>query len=235
MIFFVTGLAILVVLIILGRAFVAANPRSLVKALRYTVATVLIAIGVVLALGERFGLALPLIIFGISALTMGRLGPIDLGGGSRSSGTGSTVRSSFLDMHLDHDTGSMTGTVVKGNEAGKALDDLDEAALLKLAAELAVDPESVALLEAYLDRRIPGWREHFEGDATAGSGRPPDAGPMTDEEAYEVLGLLAGASNSEIRAAHRRLMKRVHPDQGGSTFLATKINEAKDRLLGKHR
>ncbi|MEO8667184.1 MAG: molecular chaperone DnaJ, partial [Bauldia sp.] len=159
MVFFVTGVAVLVVLVVLGRAFVAANPRSLVRALRYTVGVVLIAVGVVLALGERFGLALPLIAAGISALTVGRIGPIDLGGSRRSAGTGSTVRSSFLEMHLDHDTGAMTGTVVKGNAAGQALEDLDEAALLKLAGELAGDPESLSLLEAYLDRRMPGWRE----------------------------------------------------------------------------
>ena len=235
MIYFVTGAAILVILTVLGRAFVAADPRALVKALRYTVGIVLIATGAVFALGERFGLALPLIAAGISALSIGRIGPIDLGGSRRSPGTGSTVRSSFLEMRLDHDTGAMTGVVLKGRESGHGLDDIDEAALMKLAEEVAGDPESRSLLEAYLDRRMPGWREHFEGDTAAGPGRPPDAGPMTDQEAYEILGLLPGAADAEIRAAHRRLMKRVHPDQGGSTFLAAKINEAKDRLLGKHR
>ena len=96
-------------------------------------------------------------------------------------------------------------------------------------------PQSAALFEAYLDRRMPGWRDHVEGDDTAGARGAANTGAMTDEEAYEILGLAPGASKAEIRAAHRRLMMRVHPDQGGSTFLAAKINQAKDWLLGKHR
>jgi hypothetical protein len=138
-------------------------------------------------------------------------------------------------MRLDHDTGAMTGQVVRGRETGKSLDELDEAALVGLRREIAADAESVALLEAYLDRRIPGWRENVEADLAAGPGGAADARPMTDEQAYEILGLLPGADEAEIRAAHRRLMKGVHPDSGGSTFLAAKINQAKDWLLGKHR
>jgi hypothetical protein len=235
MVYLVAGAAVLVVLVVLGRAFVSANPSSLVRAIRYTVGILLIAAGALLALAERFGLALPLIAAGISVLTVGRIGPIDLGGSRRTKGSGSAVRSAYLDMRLDHDTGAMSGSVIKGEKDGRNLDDLDEASLLELVREISGDPESVSLLEAYLDRRMPRWREDFEGDAAAGPGRPADSGPMTDEEAYEILGLLPGAADAEIRAAHRRLMKRVHPDQGGSTFLAAKINEAKDRLLGKHR
>jgi hypothetical protein len=138
-------------------------------------------------------------------------------------------------MRLDHDSGTMTGRVLRGEHTGASLDDLDNAAVLKLAEEVAGEGDSAALLEAYLDRRIPGWRENVEPDANPRSGGAADAGPMTDQQAYEILGLLPGATEAEIRAAHRRLMKAVHPDQGGSTFLAAKINQAKDRLLGKHR
>ena len=79
MVYLVAGVAVLGIFVILGRAFVAANPRSLVRAIRYTVGITLLAIGAVLALGERFGLALPLIAAGISVITVGRIGPIDLG------------------------------------------------------------------------------------------------------------------------------------------------------------
>ncbi|MEX0852485.1 MAG: DnaJ domain-containing protein [Bauldia sp.] len=166
---------------------------------------------------------------------MGRIGPLDLGGGRRSPGSVSTVRSAYLEMRLDHDSGGIGGRVVAGSRSGSALDDLDEAALLDLLTEIGRDGDSAALLESYLDRRMPGWREHVEADSTARPGGTANAGAMTDEEAYEILGLSSGASDAEIRSAHRRLMKRLHPDQGGSTFLAAKINQAKDRLLGRHR
>ena len=229
------GAFVLVVLVVLGRGFIAADPRSLVRLVRYGVGAILIVIGAFLVLAERWGLALPFIAFGISAISIGRIGPIDLGGGHRSSGTSSSVQSAYLEMQLDHDSATMTGRVRGGQFEGRSLDDLDEAALKLLYAEISQDAESLTLLEAYLDRRIPGWRDDVEGDQDAGPGSPADAGPMTDKEAYEVLGLAPGAGEAEIRAAHRRLMMGVHPDQGGSTFLAAKINEAKDRLLGRHR
>lgn len=233
MAYILAGSAILVVLILLGRAFIGADPRTLVRYIRYFVGLAMIGFGGVLLLARRWELGAPLIAAGVSALTLGRIGPIDLGGSRKSPGSKSQVRSAYLDMELDHDSGELKGRVVGGAYGGRSLDDLDEAALQKLHREVAVDAESVALLEAYLDRRFPGWRDDVEGDPAAGTRRPPDAGPMTDEEAYQVLGLAPGASEAEIRAAHRNLMKRLHPDQGGSTFLASKINEAKDRLLGR--
>ena len=227
------GAAVLAVLILLGRAFIGADPRSLVRYVRYLVGGVMIAIGGLFLLARRFELGVPLIAAGFSALALGRIGPIDLGGSRKSPGAKSQVRSAFLDMELDHDSGELKGRVVGGAYAGRSLDDLDETALQKLYREVAMDAESVSLLEAYLDRRFPGWRDDVDGDPATGTRGAPDAGPMTDEEAYQVLGLTPGASEAEIRAAHRNLMKRFHPDQGGSTFLASKINEAKDRLLGR--
>src|SRR5579871_5396284 len=235
MAYFFTGLIILGVLVLLGRAFVAADPRALVRTLRYLVGGGLLLVGLILLLAERWGLALPLAAVGISALSLGRIGPLDLGGTRRREGSRSTVRSAFLEMTLDHDSGAMSGTVLAGSFAGRGLDDLDEAALRRLGGELDGDAESVSLFEAYLDRREPGWREDVQRDGDARPRGPANAGAMTDEEAYEILGLAPGAGEADIRAAHRRLMLRLHPDQGGSTFLAAKINEAKDRLLGKHR
>jgi DnaJ domain len=235
MTYLIAGGAALGVLLLLARAFIAADPRALVRAVRYGLGISFIGVGALLGLGGRWGVGLVLATLGLSAITAGRIGPFDLGGSSRSSGSASTVRSRYLEMRLDHDSGDMTGRVLGGEQAGRALDELIDRELLALRDEIAGDPESLALLEAYLDRRISGWREHVEGDTAAGTGGAADPGAMTDEEAYEILGLAPGAGEAEIRAAHRRLMKRVHPDQGGSTFLAAKINQAKDWLLSKHR
>jgi hypothetical protein len=232
---FLAGAFVLAALFVLGRAFVTTDVRTVVRFIRYFVGIFLILVGAVLVLAERWGLGLPAIAAGISAIAVGRIGPIDLGGSYRSAGQTSRVSARWLEMTLDHDTGAMNGTVREGALAGKNLDDLDEEGLKALYGELQGDRESRDLFEAYLDRRIPGWREDGEADDDARPRRPPDTGAMTDEEAYKVLGLAPGASDAEIRDAHRRLMMRVHPDQGGSTFLAAKINEAKDRLLRQHR
>ncbi len=236
MAYFGLGLIVLAILVVVARAFATADVRVLVRAFRYALGGVLLLVGIVLAVGERWGIAVLLASAGLSVIATGRIGPLDLGGGGRRSpGSTSAVRSRFFEMSLDHDSGAMRGRVRAGHLAGRDLDDLDEGELLALAAEVVGDPQSVALFEAYLDRRMPGWRDHVEADAAAGTGGAPNTGAMTDEEAYQILGLAPGASDREIRAAHRRLMMRMHPDQGGSTFLAAKINQAKDRLLGKHR
>ena len=127
------------------------------------------------------------------------------------------------------------GRVQQGRFAGRTLDTLSRDELVVLYGEVAGRARDRALFEAYLDRRIPGWRENVEGDPAGRSRGAARPGTMTDEQAYQILGLSAGASEAEIRTAYRRLMKRVHPDQGGSTFLAAQINEAKERLLSGHR
>jgi hypothetical protein len=226
------GAALLAALLLAGWLFTNADPRMLARLVRYTLGGLLMAVGGVVALGGRLGPGLVLAALGLSVISIGRIGPIDLGGSRRRSGSESAVRSRYLDMRLDHDSGTLSGAVTAGTMAGRSLDELTMGELAALVAEFADDADSVALLEGYLDRRFPRWREDLEGNGAARPGGAADAGAMTDKEAYEVLGLAPGAGEAEIRAAHRRLMKRFHPDHGGSSFLAAKINQAKDRLLG---
>jgi len=145
-------------------------------------------------------------------------------GGQAQPGQESRVDTATLEMVLHHDSGRMTGTVKRGSFEGADLGELDLAALRALRAECAAeDPESVPLLEAWLDRSHPGWREEASG--------PSAEGPMTRADALALLGLPEGASEEEIRAAHRRLMRAAHPDQGGSAWLAARLNAARDLLL----
>lgn len=151
-----------------------------------------------------------------------------------SPGQRSRVQSSMLEMELDHDSGELEGRVLAGDLAGRKLGDLTEEQLIALYRECEGDADSIRLLETYLDSRFSGWRESLNADGRTGQGGTGSSGRMTEQEAYEVLGLEAGASAAQIREAHRRLMQRVHPDVGGSSFLAARINEAKDVLLSKH-
>jgi hypothetical protein len=233
--YLLAGTATLAILYTLVKAFANAEPRALVRSVRYGLGSVLVAIGLLLMFTGRWSIGLVLVAFGASAISTGRIGPLDLGGGVRRAGGGSRVGSDWIEMRLDHDSGAMSGRVMRGEFAGRSLDSLSLDQLRKLGAVVAGSTDSAALLEAYLDRRFPGWREDFQRDGDAGASGAADAGTMTDKEAYEVLGLLPGATEAEIRAAHRRLMKAFHPDSGGSTLLAAKINQAKDRLLGNHR
>lgn len=137
----------------------------------------------------------------------------------------------MFEMELDHETGDMDGMILTGEREGQRLSSLEPPQLLELLSQTGQDAESAALLEAYLDRRVPGWRDDAEPNSDSGHAGASSSGPMTKEEAYQILGLSPGASANDVRQAHRRLMKRIHPDSGGSTFLASKINEAKDILL----
>ena len=137
-------------------------------------------------------------------------------------------------MELDHDTGKLEGIVLAGRHEGRCWARMTLSELQELYAELPGDSESRQLLETYLDGRFPVWRKDAKANGGDGHGVSPGSGAMTKEEAYKILGLEAGATAADVRKAHRRLMQRLHPDLGGTSFLAARINEAKDVLLSNH-
>jgi len=234
------GIVALVLIIFLLRGFVGANPKALVTALRYAGAVALAAFAIGLFLTERPAAGVFIASMAWGFFTRGHIWPGGwphygaLGrrwGAQRSSTAGQTsnVRTAWLEMELDHESGEMGGTILQGARSGKRLTDLDHDALISFYDE-ANEPETQRLLEAYLERRFgAGWRPK-EGHKDE---PPPRAtSGITRQEALKVLGLEDGASDDDIRAAHRRLMLQNHPDKGGSDYLASKINEAKDFLLG---
>jgi len=143
----------------------------------------------------------------------------------------SYVESHFLRMQLDHTTGEIMGVVLTGLYAGRSLHDLTLEQLSELYGNyVRNDSESASLLKAYLERvHGASWQEQEHEGRTAGH----DHGNMTAEEAYRVLGIASGSPREVIIDAHRRLMQKIHPDRGGSDYLAAKINQAKDVLLGR--
>ena len=232
--FFLLGLGALGLLLILASFTASADTARLARQLKTFGGIGLLLAAAGLLFARRIDLAMLAGGFGLTLLCLRRARGFSRageGGDASGDGAASVVRSVFLEMRLDHDSGDMEGEVLAGAFEGRRLSGLSPAELRSLYGEVSSDTDSRALLEAYLDRRQPGWRVDFEADGTAGQGAAPGAGAMTKEEAYQVLGLAPGAGEAEVRAAHRRLMKRVHPDQGGSGFLAAKLNEAKDLLL----
>jgi hypothetical protein len=146
-----------------------------------------------------------------------------------SPGDRTTTETRYLRMELRHTTGEISGVVLQGPYAGRDLQSMKPAELATLHREcVQEDRDSAALLEAYLERvHGPDWRSR----AGASNSRSASSSRMTSDEAYEILGLTPGASRDAIIQAHRRLMQRMHPDRGGSDYLAAKINGAKDTLL----
>ena len=171
----------------------------------------------------------------LTQLWMWRKRQGDSGGGGRSRQGKSAIKTAWLAMELTHSDGAMDGEVLQGGFRQRRLSELELPELLALGQECQEDSDSLQLLEAYLDRAHPQWRETTQ-DAGGNAGRahsPHAAEAMTEALALEVLGLDKGATRDEVVAAHRRLMQKMHPDRGGSDYLAQRINEARDFLLNR--
>ncbi len=238
MLFLLGGFAVLGGFLLLVYLFANADPARLARNLKWsgiTIAGVAVLALVLLPPAREFAALLFPLAMSMPLLSRIR-GFIDRHR-APAGGQTSTVTTAFLRMSLDHDTGSMSGTVLRGQFAGLRVEELGVGDLLALLRECrAEDEEGVRLLEAYLDRLHPDWRDELAGGRGSGAGAKgggtrPTSGDVSVEEAYAILGVKPGASANEIKEAHRRLMVKLHPDHGGSDYLATKINRARDVLL----
>jgi len=232
---FLFGVVVLVLLLWAANSFSKADPKQAAKVLRSLGGGAALLFAVFLLFRGEIGPALTVGAIGLGALGWVSFWPASFGSRThKSAGQASRVRTAFLEMELDHDSGAMRGRILEGPQKGAALDSLDRQTLIGLLG--SIDADSRDLLAAYLDRRHPGWREHAQSDAGAGhSSRSARGSKMTEEEAYQILGIQPGADAETVTRAHRSLMKKLHPDQGGSTYLAARVNEAKEVLLRRHR
>ena len=243
--YLILGVALLLAALLAARWYVSAPPSTLVKALKWAAAILVVLVVGVLLLTKNviwalFALPalLPWFLRLRSAATMSKnwscmAGATAGGGAGAAPGGTSEIETRYMRMFLDHSSGEMNGDVVLGKYNGSTLRSLSEDQLLELLGECASDEQSVQVLTAYLDRyHGDEWRQKAEHGGAGGNGATSGSGSMTREEALAVLGLEDGASEEDIKSAHHKLMSKIHPDHGGSTYLATKINQAKDYLLG---
>ncbi len=238
--YFVLGFALLVAFLLAGRWFVTAEPKTIIKVLKYAFFGLIGVIVLFFLLTGRFVWALyalpALLPWFFRARAMARTAKnfSRMAGGTQG-GMSSEVESAYLTMTLDHDSGDMDGIVRKGRYEGGRLSDMSLEDLLTLYDDYASDDgESARLLAAFLDRNHPDWHggEAHTEEATGQSAPPPPGGQMSPAEARRVLGVDESASEKEIKAAYHRLIANLHPDKGGSAYLAAKINEARDVLIG---
>lgn len=248
--YFVLGLCTLAGLLLLIKWYSSADPKILVKVLPGIAIFAVAAIALLAFLIGRPGLLLAVAfilwtVFNRFRAVKNRfkaaVGP--------QPGQTSEVVTRYFRMTLDHDSGGLSGDVLDGSFAGRVLDDLTPEELLSLWQEIVIDAQSASVLESYLNRRLgDDWQDDLGseageagaqdrsgwGDSSSSGGSasgPPPGGAMSPQQAYEILGLEIGASKQEIREAHRRLLQKIHPDHGGSNFLAAQINRAKDVLI----
>jgi len=216
-------IAVFLAAVFLLPRFVTANPSTVANGARRTLAGSVFAMSAFFALRGLLPIAIALFIAAVAIYGAQK----GFGRAQKSTGQKSAVRTSILSMWLDHDSGGMDGEVIAGRHAGKTLSSMALPDLLELLGEcITAKDQSETLMMTYLDRVHPDWRSH-------GAGQSGQAGSMSRADALDILGLKQDASEKEVRVAYLKMMKKHHPDNGGSAWFAARINEANQVLSGK--
>lgn len=229
----------LVLLLLLGLLIFTPDVKVPAQAMRYAVVGALMLLGIILAISGRAFLDLPVgaliiwLVRGWFARGFPGLSKLKAWLDNKPNQSGAfTIETPWLHMTLDQATGALDGVVLAGRFQGARLSQLSVNQLRALLDECrATDAQSSRLVETYIDRRHNDWREQTRADGEDAARGPAKGAAMAEAEAWQVLGLEPGASHDAIREAHRNLMMKLHPDHGGSTYLARQINAARDVLL----
>lgn len=232
------GIALALGVFFLAHWYVNTEPGKIIKMLKWGALVLVVAVAILLIVTRQFTwlfFALPALLPWLMRARQMRRAAHNWSRARGAKPDGETqsseVETQYLHVNLDHETGEIGGEVKRGMFTGRQLADLSLADLIQLLTDCHDDDESIQVLSAYLDRYHPEWRD--EAQSYAGGGGARATSGMTPEEAYEILGVEPGASDDEIKAAHKALLNKLHPDRGGSNYLAAKINQAKDLLLGR--
>jgi hypothetical protein len=230
-----TALAALVIALTLLQAFAGTELAQKAGRARQVMGWAAVGIGGVLLLRGSFAAALGLLGAGAFALMQrpGSFGGLGLPWFFLSLfAKGERQLTTHLDVMVHKQTGRLTGKVITGFFKGRRIESLKPVELVHLWSDCQVgDAPSAGLIATHLDYCAPHWRAHLN------SGAPAQNGPtaMTEAQALDILGLKPGATEVDVRKAHKELMLKLHPDRGGSHTLATTVNAAKETLLGQMR
>ncbi len=228
--YFIIGVSLLLALMVGSQAIATADPKKLIKALRISAVIILSVLAGFFILTGRFAYAPPLIVAALFFMRNKSL----FSARQPSAGQKSDVETDWLQATLNHDSGEMDATILQGRFEGRQLSTLSRMEIGEFQQECIADEQTMAILESFISRK---FGEDFTTESDEGKSKEErtraasNDGPMTRQEAFEILELDSKASASDIKAAHRRLMKKFHPDHNGSDYMAAKLNEAKDVLL----
>lgn len=225
-------LAILIIIFVVCLVFWLLNTPAykLASTLTYLFGLSCLVAGAVFFYAGRFGYSASLAGVGALAVLRGR----NIAKRNKLRGYG-CIRSAALELYIPPHKAQLEGFVLAGDHEGTALSALDKRQLLELYKVLSDDEESRALLEAYLDSHFSGWSDHFDptiGDRFAGT---HSASTMTEQEAYQLLGLNASARAADIRKAYIGLLQGLRADNAAGQFIIDRLDMAQSILMSSHQ